>query len=114
MGSIALSDHPLMGREDRLAAALRELHSSYARHMTTDLPAQCDDRLAALLGAAASASASGYPERLREAVEYRGAAVSPLQYDFERDSVPELCARASAVLSAISQVRVVPQSVVAG
>ena len=103
MRTVALSDHPLMGAEDRLSATLHDLHASYAAHMTADAPAQCDDRLAALL--ALSPAEEARQATMGGQAQGWGASARKLQYDFERDSVAELCARASAVLAALSEVR---------
>lgn len=115
VGTVALSDHPLMSREDRLATMLRDLSASYARQMAADVPSQADDRLTALLAFTHAGSAGMLPpelqqQGLRDALSRRSqasatAAARALLYDFERDSVPELCARASAVLAALSEVR---------
>lgn len=100
VAGVAFRDHPLFSREDYLATGLKGLYTEYARRMRANRVAPLDATLRSLLsytltnaGPALSTPGPGYMSH--------GGAVRRV-YDFESDSLTELCARVSAVLEALS------------
>jgi len=86
--AVTLHDHPLFLAEDHLAAGIAAAYDGYARLMRTDNVAFYDGRLAALLAYTRLGGSGDGGE---------------LVYDFQRDSLPALLSRCSAVLHAIAQ-----------
>ncbi len=115
-----------MGFLCRAAASLRNLYAAYARRMKGDPVAHLDSRLKSLLGyttvtsaTPAEGTAAAVKARRKAARAHRASSASastfnlgetlgsPLNpssmlYDFQRDAVPELCARMAAVLHTFS------------